>query len=405
MQTNIEVEKAQQILLDHVHHTNTESVDLLSSLHRILAENVFAEFNVPNFDKSPLDGFALIAEDTQFASQENPIKLKVIGSVAAGHVFGDSVIKGNTVKIMTGAPMPQGTNCVIRKEDITEKDNYIEVFTALKPYSNYIHAGEDIKKGEQLFKRGDKLTSGKIGLLASLGKSCINVYKKPKVAILSTGSELLALHETLAYGKIYNSNFYTIAASIIEAGGDILPLETVSDNLDLIAEKMAKALTHSDLVLSTGGASVGDYDLIGRAYEKIGAELLFWKISAKPGTPVLAARKNGKLLVGLSGNPAAAYICFENLVRPAILKSSGCQDFFHPKIQGIMAEDFPKGGSGRRFIRANAVYEDGEYKIYLSGKQNPGVLKSVAHCNALIDAFPEKLPLKKGDLVDVILLS
>ncbi|MEG0371736.1 MAG: molybdopterin molybdotransferase MoeA [Clostridium sp.] len=403
MINNILLEDAEKLLLSKVEPVDIEMVNILNLLGRTLGQDIYANNNIPPFDRSPLDGYAIKSQETICASYDKPAKFKVIGTVAAGDVFTGEVISGCAVKIMTGAPLPNGFDVVVRKEDTDNGQEYVEVYTPLKPYSNFACKGEDVKIGEKLLSKGDRVNCSIIGMLAALGLYESPVYKMPRVAILSTGTELQELGRTLTPGKIYNSNLYSIAASVSEIGGQPIFLDTAKDDLDEIITKIQLGLKEADIVVTTGGASVGDYDLIGQAFEKIGAKLLFWRVSMKPGTPVLAAQKDGKLLIGLSGNPAAALISFELLVRPLILKMAGSLNLKRPTIKGTLIDDFNKTSTQRRFLRVSVQRKNNIYEISLSGKQNPGVLKSMLYCNGLVD-IPSNCALKKGQEIDVILL-
>lgn len=404
MLKNILLEEAQKLLLDKVQPTQEEVVDLKMCLGRILAQDIHAQDPVPAFDRSPLDGYAVRAEDIAGASKEKPITLKVIGEVPAGHVAPISLEPMTAMKIMTGAPIPPGADAVIRKEDTDEGTKEVRIFVSLTAKSNIAHAGEDVKAGEKVLSQGMLLHSGAVGILAALGVKQVPVFRKPKVALLCTGEELVDVGSPLAPGKIYNSNLYGLAAAIQEAGGEPYILGTVSDDVEAIKEKLQQGVEKADLVVSTGGASVGDYDLISAAYEELKAEVLFQRVAMKPGTPALAAQKEGKLLLGLSGNPAAALISFELLARPVILMMGGRTCWQRPRVKGIMMEDFLKRGGPRRFLRSQVHWEDGAYRVYLTGRQSPGVLKSILHCNALVDVPAGSPPLKVGQEVEVILL-
>ncbi|MEG0480336.1 MAG: molybdopterin molybdotransferase MoeA [Clostridium sp.] len=400
---NIKLEDATTLLLSKVKPLPLEDINILQLQNRILGKDIVSSFNIPPFNRSPLDGYALISSNIQGSSKEAPAKLHVIAEVAAGEVFHGEVINGQAVKIMTGAPIPEGADTVIRKEDTDEGIEFVNIYTPLKPYSNYAFSGEDVKSGETILTKGQKLDYSSIGMLASLGHLSAMVYEKPKVSILSTGSELTDLGNPLLPGKIYNSNLYSIGALVESLGCTPLLLPSVNDEVNLIAEKMEESLKHSNILITTGGASVGDYDLIAEALRSISANILFHRIAMKPGTPVIAAEKDGKLIIGLSGNPAAALISFELVARPILLRMAGIPILERPTIKGILVDDFNKTSSQRRFLRVIATKGKTSYEIKLAGKQNPGVLKSMISCNGLID-IPPKTSLESGQEVEVIML-
>ncbi|AFS78673.1 molybdopterin biosynthesis protein MoeA [Gottschalkia acidurici 9a] len=401
----IELELAKEILLSKVKTTEVESINIMESLNRVLAEDIYATINVPEFNRSPLDGYAVKSNDVKNASKENPIKLKVIGTAPAGRVFKGEAKENTTIKIMTGAMIPHGYDTIIRKEDTDEGIEFVNIYVSSKAYENFVDIGEDVKKGEKLILKGTTINPGCVGMFAALGMREVNVYKKPKIGVLSTGTELRDITQSLDEGKIYNSNIYSISASIIQHGGIPISLGIVEDDLEKISEIFREKVNECDFIISTGGASVGDYDLIQNAYDKIGAETIFSRVKMKPGTPALASEYKEKILIGLSGNPGAALITFEVMVRPLIKKICGSRNWERNKVVGVMMDDFKKTSSQRRFMRVKVVKKEERVEIYLSGKQNPGVLRSMIDCNGLVDIPSNSSPLEKGQKVDVILLD
>jgi len=402
---NIPLEQAQELLLSCVRPPVVEEAAILEALGRVLARDIYSVEDIPPFDRSPLDGYALRAKDTEEASADFPARLKVIAELPAGLVWPIPLYSGTAIKIMTGAPIPPGANAIIKMEDVELFDNEILIRTALKPGSNIIRAGEDVKRGELVLKKDTLLNAGGIGMLAAVNRSTIPVFEKPKVAVICTGEELVELGAFRGPGKIRNSNLYAVSAAVIEAGGRPVLIGTAPDRLEEISKAMERGLEQADLVVTTGGASVGEYDLIAEAYKKINSEILFRKVAVKPGTPTLAAKRSSQVLVGLSGNPAAALIGFEFLVRPLIKFMSGAPDCFRPRIDAVMAEDFNKAGGTRRFLRAVIKKNEGSYHVFLAGKQSPGILKSILYSNALIDVPEDSGPLLAGQRVEAIILA
>ncbi len=405
MLKNIELERAVEILLSKTDVKQTEKVGILDALGRILAVDVYAGINVPNFNRSPLDGYAVKASDTEGASDQTPVTLRVIGQAPAGNTFKGKSESKTAVRIMTGGMIPSGYDTIIKKEDTDDGLEFVQIYRGSKAYQNFASIGEDVKEGEQTISKGIKINAGAIGMCAALGITTVEVFKKPIIGIVSTGSELKDISEELEEGKIYNSNLYSITASLLENNCIPVNLGIAEDTLEGITNQIRDNIEKCDMIISTGGASVGDYDLINKVYEELGAETLFWRLQMKPGTPALAADYNGKLLIGLSGNPGAALITFETIVRPIIKKMSGKNNFYRRKITGIMMDDFNRTSSQRRFTRVRVEIKSEGIEIYLSGKQNPGVLKSMISCNGLIDIAGGSEPLKIGQKVEVILLS
>ena len=401
----IDLEKAQAMLLNRVAALGLEQVSLLESWKRVLAQNINSQVNVPTFSRSPLDGYAVQIKDVQHASAKKPARLNVLGTLQAGTVFTGEVLQGNAVRIMTGAPIPKGANGVIRLEDTDGGFKIVEIYQPLTSNSNIIPAGEDVLAGEQILTKGEVLSSGAIGMLAAIGQEIVPVYQQPQIALFSTGEELVDVNEPLKQGRIHNSNYYGLAGAILEAGGKPVLLGLTGDSTLKIAEKLKLGLRESGLVISTGGASVGDYDLMQAAYQEIGAKILFWRMAVRPGAQVLAAEKDGKLLIGLSGNPSAAWITFELLVRPLIRKLAGRRKWLRTSYKAIAEEDYSKCGEIRRFIWGYASYDGSCYRVKLLDKQNPGILKSILRCNALVDLPANSSTIKAGQEVEMILLN
>ncbi|GAW92033.1 molybdopterin molybdotransferase MoeA [Calderihabitans maritimus] len=403
MREMLPLETALELLLEQVKVVEKEVLELLSAFQRVLAQEVFAPSNQPPFDRSPLDGYAVRGADIANASPQTPARLKVAETLPAGYLAKGRVEAGTAIRIMTGAPIPPGADTVIRFEDTRENNGWVEIFVSLAPGSNIVRAGEDIRQGELVLKPGVLLDAPEIGVLAALGIPRVEVFKRPRVAILSTGDELVGLDGELPPGKIRNSNLYALAASVLKAGGEPVLLGMVPDRVEEIALKISEGLRKADMLLTTGGASVGEYDMIQEAMSRAGARLLFWKIDMKPGTPVVAGEAEGKLILGLSGNPAAALISFEVLVRPLIRKMAGFTNLYRPRVAVKLLEDFRKKGRQRRFLRARVGLIEGQLWASLSGVQSPGVMKSFLAANSLLDIPGGRAPLLKGEEVEAIL--
>lgn len=386
MRLNVSLEEAQEIVLGMLRPIEREAiVHLPDSLGRVLSRDIKAPFNVPAFDKSPLDGYAVRAEDTKMAAPDNPVILHVIEEVPAGSVPTKKVEPGSAIRIMTGAPIPEGADVVVRFEDVEEAPDTIKVSQPLAAGANIIPVGDDVAEGEVVASAGTRLNAPLIGMLASLGISSVPVYQRVRVAIINTGNELLDPSEKWLPGKIYNSNRYLLEAKCKELGAEPIYLDSVPDEETAVAESLQGALEVADLVITTGGASVGQYDVVKNAINAVGAEILFWKIALKPGMPTAVARKDGKVIFSLSGNPAAAMITFDLLAVPALKKLSGMKEVLPPTITGILVNAFQKRSPQRRMLRAKWKKQNGSDLIELTGKQSNDVLKSLVECNILID--------------------
>ncbi len=399
----VPLETARQLFFDLLEVMPSESVPLEQAGGRVLAEDIYAENDIPPFNRSLLDGYAFRAEDTLEATEEYPCWLRVLEEVRAGYRPRYPVSPGTATKILTGAPIPEGANAVIRFEDTLQKRNQVGIKWPCLPDSNISRAGGDIKKGEQGLRKRDVITPGAAGMLASLGHVKPRVFCRPIVSIISTGDELVEAHQPLAPGKIRNSNLYYLITAIRKAGGIPFNPGMVTDNPKILGEKLEVALEQSDLVITTGGVSVGDYDIVKDTFQKIGAKVLFWKIDIRPGTAAVGAIRDGKGLLGLSGNPGAASITFELLARPLIRYLGGWKHLYPLTAEGIMAGPFSKTSPRRRIVRAIASWKDNLWQVKPAGKQDSGILRSLAAGNALIDIPAGTGPLEAGNRVKIII--
>ncbi len=398
----IELAEAVKIIIENVKQIDEkETVGILDSLKRISAQDVVATIDNPPFERSPLDGYALIAENTVGASRENPVVCEVVGKIFAGDASDLTLKSGQAVRIMTGAMMPKGANCVIRQEDTDYGDAVVKIYTALKPYQNYCYRGEDYKKGTKLISAGEKLNFVHLALLASMGTPVVNVFSQPKVALLVTGEELYPPGLSLDQGKIYNSNLFFIAARLKELSINPVYLQQCGDDVDIVTEKMKQALAVADLVITTGGVSVGEKDIFHDVLPKLAVDRKFWKVNFKPGTAAMFSILENKAILDLSGNPFAALTTFELLARPALGKMSRDQTVLTKETTGVLESDFSRKSEVKRFVWA--IYEEGRVKLPVGGHAS-GMLASLKDCNCLIEIAAGKNNVKAGEPVKVILL-
>ncbi|MBU5425162.1 molybdopterin molybdotransferase MoeA [Tissierella pigra] len=405
MKTNISIEEANRILEEQYIETSIIEISLLESQGYVLAENIKSNINIPPFNRSPLDGYAYKSEDTLNAAKDFPTTLKVIDSIQAGYVSTKSIGNGEAIRIMTGAKIPEGANVVMKYEDTEFTDKDVKIFHHLEPESNIVKKGEDIKVGDVVLSKGVIIDSAEIGILASLGISRIKVYAKPKVAILATGDELVDIYEELKEGKIRNSNSYTIAAQAKRWGGDARILGICKDNIEEAKKILEEALKWANIVVTTGGASVGDADIIKEVFHEIGGNILFWKTQMKPGSPIVVGKHGNKFLFGLSGNPAAAFITFEQFVRPIILRLAGKEKYDLMEIDSILEDDFIKISNQDRYVRGYTYKKNGQYYTSLPNKHSSGVLSSLSGKNSLFLVKANTGPYKKGDKIKVELIN
>ena len=399
---DIELEQAVEVLLAHTAPVSeTERVPLLEALGRVAAEDVRAGFDNPPFDRSPLDGYTFAAASTAAASAEHPVMLQVIGEECAGDFFAGTVGAGECVRIMTGGAIPNGCDCVVRQEDVREDGDRIHVPFSSEPYENYCYAGEDIKKDTLLVQQGQVIRAAHLAVLASEGYDVVRVYRRVRVAVASTGDELLQPGEPLRPGKIYNSNLYLLAGRLRELGAEVTVVGAVPDDVEKAARVIASYADKVDLFLTSGGVSVGKKDIMHGVVPALGAERLFWRVCMKPGAPAIAYTRGAMLGIALSGNPFAAYATFELMARAALAHLAGQREVHPVRRRAVLADAFPKDCPGRRFLRAR-IEADG--RVSLPDQHESGSLFSAAGCNAFVDVPAGTQPLAAGTEVEVVLL-
>lgn len=399
MKSFINLEEAIEILNSNTKSLGVEEVDLINGINKTLAEDIYSKINNPPFDKSAMDGYAIISDDTL----NRKAKLKVIDTVYAGESSDHKVTNNTAIKIMTGAPIPKGANAVIKQEDVDIYDEFIEVNKTIKFNQNICFEGEDIRKGSILVNKHKKLNYADIGIIASSGINKIKVYKKPKIAFISTGDEVLDINESLTEGKIYNSNKYSILSRIYELGYEVVGVNHAKDSKENIENIIKKFSKEVDLIITTGGVSVGEKDLLKDTMDDIGAEKLFWKVTIKPGSAVLCSKFNDAIIISLSGNPTASLTTFELLARTTLEKLSGKEKIEIKREKAILLGDFNKKSPQRRFIRGKIVYNGGrQYVVMTQVKSGNGILSSTIDSNCLIEVEKGNEGIKEGTLVDII---
>lgn len=382
------IKEATEMVMHFKKRGSFEKVSLDDCDGRFLAQPLKADHDVPPFNRSPYDGFALRASDTIGASRENPLTFEVVDEIGAGSVSHYELGSMESIRIMTGAQIPQNADCVIMLELVQEKKHsngrqYIVLKRPLQKGDNISFQGEDAKLGTSLIKQGEKINPGVKALLATFGYPEVPCVKPPLVGIITTGSELLRPEEDLVPGKIRNSNGYMIEAQIVRAGGLYKRYGSVSDQFKDLLSIVKKAMTECDIVITTGGVSVGDYDYMPKVYQSLGAELLFNKIAMRPGSVTSCAQKDGKLFFGLSGNPSACYIGFELYVRPYIRYWLYSSKPYLKKITGKLKSDFPKANPFSRFVRCKLSIENGHVYANPVGLDKSGVVTSLAWADCL----------------------
>ena len=415
----ISVEEALEKVLSYVEVLEPERKPILDCLGQVLAEDVYSNIDIPPLDNSAMDGYAVRAEDTRGASESSPSCLSVVGELAAGSLPTKRVRPGTAIRIMTGAPLPEGADAVVRFEDTDEVDrklsrgdlSQIGILCPAKKGLNIRCRGEDIAKGALILKQGKLLRPSEIGVLASLGCSTALVIRRPVVAILSTGDELVGLDHPLAPGKIHDSNTYIIAAEISRYGGIPRILGIGRDSVQSLTGKIDEGLS-ADMLITSGGVSKGDYDMVKDVLAKRG-EIGFWTVRMKPGKPVafgimkMMERGREKKVphLGLPGNPVSSMITFEQFARPAILKMMGKEVLAKPAIQAIIEDDVVNSDGRRLFARVVVTKRGGQYHASLTGPQGSGILTSMAKANGLAIIPENSRGVKAGEKVEVQMLD
>lgn len=401
MRTRIELEEARALLAESVRPLGVEQVSRQEALGRTLAEDVTAPLDQPPFDRSPLDGYALRSADLTGASPEHPVSLRVVETVYAGGVPSRVLGPGEAIRIMTGAMLPRGCDCVLQHERTDNGLKQVQIYAALSPHDNYCDRGEDYRTGEVLLPAGTVVDAAAVGVLASAGLSSVPVRRRPVVRVLSTGDEVVSpdLHP-LPAGKIYGSNQELLTARLRELGVSDVRGLLIGDDPREVADTMAQLLGECDLLITTGGVSAGDKDIFHEALPLLGAERVFWKVNLKPGTPAMYSLWQGQPILSLSGNPFAAAATFELLARPLLAALTGESRFSLRSRTAVVEGSFPKASPGRRFLRG--FYQEG--RVSLTGKNDSGMLASLVGCNCLVDLPAGSPPVQEGQTVTVLLL-
>ncbi len=400
----IELEEALEIVLSQVKVLSSEKIDLLSSLNRTLAENVYADFDIPGFDRAAMDGYAVISKDTDSTSKKKPVVLEVIADVPAGYSTNKVVKSGRAVRIMTGAPMSEGADAVVMVEDTEKEEGKVKVFRKVTCQENVSFAGEDVKKGELILLQGGLIRPAEVAMLASLGKKDVLVRTRPRVAIISTGDELVEVGNSLKKGKIYDSNSFALFSQVLSSGGEPHRLGIARDKRENLLARIKEGLSYH-LLLISGGVSVGDYDLVADVLKEAGVKMLFWKVAVKPGKPIFFGVAKDTLVFGLPGYPVSSMVNFENLVRPAIFSMLGRDDWQRIRVKAVLKETVSSRGGRRKFIRVKLVKEGDKYLAVPATSQKSGVLKSMVWADGFLILPGEVERIEKGEEVFLELLQ
>lgn len=407
--TPIQVGEAVKKVMSYFLPGKKELVSINESYSRYLSEDLVATSDVPHFNRSPYDGFAIRSVDSANASLSNPVEFEVVDHIGAGYVSNKEVGEFQAVRIMTGAQMPMNCDAVVMLElaKTSEKNgkSYMSIKRSYKPGDNVSFAGEDAKKGEVLVKRGTKINPGIQAMLATFGYKDVPVAKKPVIGLFATGTELLEVEDELQPGKIRNSNTHMIIAQIERSGAEVRYFGKLPDDFELCYESIRSAIVEVDLLITTGGVSVGDFDYLPQIYKKLGADVLFNKVAMRPGSVTTVAHLDGKILFGLSGNPSACYVGFELFARPIIRTMLYCPKPHLRREKAVLEVDFPKANPFTRFVRSKVTIADGKLVAAPSGVDKSNIVMSLAGANSFIILPGGTRGYEAHTIVDVLLLE
>ncbi len=392
----IDVQEAFNIVISNTKLLKSEDVTLINSLNRVLAQDISSKDNLPPFNKSCMDGYALKSEDTK----DEMSKFEIKGIIKAGD-FSDIVLQNSeAIKIMTGAPVPKGADAVIQIEKVKVEGKELHVLEKVSPGTNIFKTGEEIKIGDVALKKGKILRPAEIGLLASLGYTKIKCYKAPKIIVISTGDELINIDQNLTQGKIRNCNEYTLISLIKNLNAEVKSYGIIRDDKDKIFNAIKTAFEEGDIVITTGGASVGDYDFIEDVLREIEIDVKFTSVAIKPGKPVVFATFKDKLFFGLPGNPLSVINSFENFVAPSIKKMMGRDDVFSKEFPVTLKDDFKSGKERDAYIYVYIKKEGNHYYAYNVGRQDSNGLFTLTKSNGVVIMKKGISVAKIGDILN-----
>jgi len=403
MQQAVRVAEAQEMVLSCVQPVGVEKVPLLEALHRVTAEEVIAQRHIPLDDNSAMDGYAVRHADVVGATRDQPAVLTVLEILPAGKRPQHCLTPGTAVKIMTGAPLPEDADTVVQVEHTDGSDTRVQIYRAPRLGSNLRRRGEDIRQGECVLAAQTLLRPAELGVLASVGKAQVLVYQRPRVAILATGDEIIDPGEPDTRGKIINSNAYTLAGQIAEVGGSPLLLGVAPDERTIMSQRIASGL-RADVLITSGGVSVGSFDYVRECLDAFGFQARFWTVAMRPGSPATFGMVGHVPVFSLPGNPVASMVTFELFVRPALRKMMGRPDLFRRRLEAVLQDAVEKRRGVRTLLRGVLRQDDGQATVTTTGPQGSGILRSMSLANCLIDLPEDTEHLQPGVTVQVMLL-
>lgn len=394
------VEEARERILSAIQPLRPVELGLSEVLGSVCADDVIAPHRLPRFDNSAMDGYAVRQSDAAAASEATPISLRLIGEVRAGDAGELSVADGSCARIMTGAPLPEGADAVVPIEVAREQNGMVEVWEPPPEHGHVRPAGDDVRDGEVVVEQGTELGPGEIALLASLGFDPVSVRRGPRVAIVVTGDELVGADAVPAPGEIRDSNSYALRALVSESGGTPLVMRGVADDLDSVTAALENAAAEADLVVSAGGVSVGRYDFVKEAVERLGS-IDLWRVAMQPGKPVVSGVVTGKPFLGLPGNPVSVHIGFEQFVRPVMRKMQGRQQLLRPVVKARLTQPLNKRPGRLHFVRVKVELDASGFRATPVGKQGSHIQSSLVGCDGVARFGIDESELSVGAMVDV----
>lgn len=384
----ISVEEAKSLILENTNILDSTVIPLSQAKGHVLAEGIISPVDLPFFTNSAMDGYAVRSVDAEKSGESNPTLLKVVGTIRAGDFPDYSLESGEAAKIMTGAPVPKGADSVVMVEYTEEKDGIVKVKKPVTPGENIRYEGEEIKKGEIALEAGTEVTPATIGFIAELGIDKIKIYRTPKVALVVTGEELVGIDEELKPGKIRDTNSIALQSALFGEIAETIFLGRAKDEASDIEEKLKNGLKCCDVLLITGGVSVGDYDYVKEVLNKLGVEGIFWRVSQRPGGPLFFGKRGKSLIFGLPGNPASSLVCFYEYVRPALRRMTGKRNLHLLEIEATLMDELRKQPGKTNFVRGYVEKKGDSFYVKSTGFQGSHMLKSFALSNCLI-VFPK----------------
>jgi|YelNatPaOPRAMG01_1025707.scaffolds.fasta_scaffold04362_7 molybdopterin molybdotransferase len=400
----ISADEALRIVLENVAPLGVERVALLDALGRVLAEEVRSPRDIPGFDNSAMDGYAVRSADVAHASESNPVRLAVVETVGAGAIPSHRVEAGQAVRTMTGAPIAPGADAIIPVERTRGEGDSVEILAAVAPGESIRPRGEDVRAGQVAIEAGKLLRASDLGVLASVSRPMLSVYRRPRVAIVVTGDELVDIDEVPAAAQVVNSSAYALAAGIREAGAEASILRIARDRPEEIRERLSEAIRF-DAVLSTGGVSVGQFDHVKRVLDELGMRTLFHGVAQKPGRPLKFGLLDGRPIFGLPGNPVSTMVCFYLYVRPALLRMGGRRDVGLPRIKVVCATDIKVSSNLTEFIRVRLERRGETIHATPTGNQGSGIMSSLSRADALLIGAMKETRLQAGASAIALLLD